>query len=261
MSEQARIRTAGRRPVHRTPHPARRAHLAPVRGTATSTRASSPAPAMGVGGGGRRARARAPGGAAGAYTIVMNPASPANTTVLLMTTSMSYKRYFRIATPAATGISETATFFPHPCERLSTVSRTARTRGRLQPHCPLVAHESAAAASPLRRREVRAKAVRAAGGDRLGALPLPPASQAKPRDASRRCGRAEVMTRNRTLQRDLHTRGGRGPVPLRRGDPSPPQRHLVAAGRQHPGRILFENLLVLYCRRHVKTDPLAADEN
>jgi hypothetical protein len=35
----------------------------------------------------------------------MNAASKPYTTVLLITTSMSYRRYFMMATPAATGIS------------------------------------------------------------------------------------------------------------------------------------------------------------
>ncbi len=38
-------------------------------------------------------------------------------------------------------------------------------------------------------------------------LSLAPASQARPRDASRRCGRAQATTKNRTLRRDLRTRG------------------------------------------------------
>src|SRR5439155_15065531 len=37
------------------------------------------------------------------YTAVMNPARAENTTVLLMTTSMSYRRYLRMATPTAMG--------------------------------------------------------------------------------------------------------------------------------------------------------------
>ena len=119
-AEGRRRRSTSRRPGARTPPAPRTASRACRRRAGRRSAAPAPAPA-----GTATARAaaatkdssvllvlptRAPiPPTTAAYTSVMNRASDPNTTVLRITRSMSYRRYFRIAAPTATGRARKAT--------------------------------------------------------------------------------------------------------------------------------------------------------